>query len=1208
MKFSKLLVLSALWLTATSAMATIVDGVRQRPVPAQAQEFAEETEFYLYNVKAHRFFIGANDYGTRASIAANGYKVKFVVNDAAPEGTLEFTDRVESKSNAWMGVFSTSDGQAIWVDNSSEAYRFWKVEAAADGAYRLSNPVLENTFLGWKGSDDDTRLYLLAADAANAGLDWWFVTEADYTTCNSAWKAMEKQFNKAAELKVQIDIAKSLGLDVTAETALYENEDATVDELDAAIDPLKQRIYEYRVANATYENPADLTTLIQNPNGDNDSNKGWKGSAPDMQYTVFEKWNTTFTTYQDIEDMPNGVYDITVHALHRLGGTADAYASWQANEPTTAFVYAKMGNDSVSVALPHIFAGAANPKLGVGSELGPDGTDAADQAMYVPNNRQAAEQYFKRENDPYLVTVPAFVSDGKLRIGVYKKVNKGNDWTPWDTWGLSYKGSSAEACMSYLAAHKATLPKLEDLQTHNNTVTQQYVTAFNEAMAVEYNVTNVEETAAQIKAWNDAIAALKSNVQLWQDLVAVVDSANIVGGDATLDPDYTGELTDWAEFEAHDILTALELTNEELITLIAEKRAAILEAKLHPMGDRDMTDLLVNPAFEQKETGWTGFKSVHQIKWGNASLLQMPTTGGTATNTCAEAFSAEQFDLYQIVKGAPVGVYEISVQGFCRHGRGNVAWNNYQNQTEYSQPGKFPVYVYLNAKQTPFKGVFEEPVAKDYYKSKDSGAEVYVNGEVEFPDGMKSAAVAFADGMYTQSAIGLVAREGDSLRIGVKGYSCGLNGEDDNWVIFDNFKLTWRGYQADVVQPALEEEIVKAQELLANNMGKTVFANLNDAISAAQASIGGEGKAMFNCLSDLFDTETASMASTELFKPLVAANTKLQNELQGRESHSAYAEAAGLYETVTSNMAEHQYENDEIETVVNQINAVISKLRMPDNVDTATDANPVDMTSLIENAEFDEGVDGWKGTEATHNKEYGLAEFHNKNFDFYQDLAGLPAGTYTVQVQAFYRFGKSTDDYENYFTPGTEHLDNGILYAKAFSSAPDTTFLATALQRLSSILEIDGYPYAGYDSKDVAGYVNVKTDTIDADTEDYLYNLLPNTMQTANDQFMAGYFAENAVTIKITEGQTLRIGLMKDILKDEDWTIFDNWTLTYYGADSQKEQSGLATGIEDLNLNEKVNIEYFTLDGRKANRLQKGIMIQKMMFSNGATVVRKVRR
>lgn len=1218
MKFSKLLVLGVLSLFGLSAQATIVDGVRQRPVPAQAQEFQINQTFYLYNVKGHRFFLGANDYSTRASIGSNGYRVKFLSSDNAPEGTLEFTDSVETQKT-WKSTFATSDGNAIWVDNSGETYRFWKVEAVGD-AYRLSNPVRENAFLGWNGDESDTRLYLLASDAANAGIDWWFVAEEEYQAYVTAWKAMEKQFNKAAELKAQIDIAVSLGMDVTAEKNLYENEDASVEELEAAISPLKEKIFNYRVENASYENPADLSSLIKNPNGD-DGNKNWLGNAPSMEYTVFEIYNSTFTTYQNLEDVPNGIYNVTLHAFHRAGSTTEAYASWEAQEPTKAFLYAKVGEDSVSVNLPHIFAGAALAKLGVGSEYGPDGSATDDQAMYVPNNRQAAQKYFQRENDPYLISVPVLVEDGKLRIGVYKKENKSMDWTPWDTWGLQYYGTGVEACNAYLNNYRSTLPSFDEL-TEKDIYTQDYMTAYKGIFAETVSVANFEEAVAKKNAWISTYNNLEKNLAFWKQLQDVIDDATAVVTNEAYDPDYTDALSDWLVDEVEELMAAHELNNGELEALIAEKKAEIDEAKKHPMKETDATNLLTNPDFDDARGatyGWTGFKSAYQIKWGNGKTsFQMPTDGGTATNKCAEAFSTTDFDLYQVVENAPVGVYEISVQGFCRNGRGDTAWNNYQNQTTYSQPGKFPVYVYLNDAQTPFVNVFSEPVEKGYYKSVDSGSEVYEKDEVEFPDGMKSAAVAFSAGMYTQKAYGLVAKEGDAMRIGVKGTSAGLDGEDDNWVIFDNFKLTWKGFQASVIKPVLEEQIAKAKETKSLAMDKDLYARLVNAIDAAEASLAENvGKTMFNCLSDLYEIDAKVNASKVLFAELEDANKKLAEEIAvateaGRTS--ALADAGALNEQVTNGIADHTIAEADIETLMTEINSMISKLRMPDQdkIDAASDDNPVEMTSLIQNPTYDEGVSGWSGTAAAWGGDQGsLAELFNKNYDFYQEFVGLPAGTYQVSVQAFYRYGGAQKDYDALDSLNTSHA---FLYAATIAGT-DTLMNAKAVQRLATITKDEEYAAIGYvasNQETFENYAVAHTDTIDkgTDTESYLRTFVPNTMGTAGDWFSNGKFGDNVVTVKLAEGETLRIGLLKTTLVANDWTIFDNWTLWYYGKNSAKEATGdNVTAIRTLdNKGETVKVEFFTIDGRRAGAAQKGLVIMKQTLDNGSIIVKKIRK
>ena len=93
MRILKLLILAALCLTSIGAMAEIVDGVRQRPNVVKAETFQTNVTFYLFNTKARMFFVGANDWNTRASIGTKGYKVKIVQSDFASEGSFEFTNR-----------------------------------------------------------------------------------------------------------------------------------------------------------------------------------------------------------------------------------------------------------------------------------------------------------------------------------------------------------------------------------------------------------------------------------------------------------------------------------------------------------------------------------------------------------------------------------------------------------------------------------------------------------------------------------------------------------------------------------------------------------------------------------------------------------------------------------------------------------------------------------------------------------------------------------------------------------------------------------------------------------------------------------------------------------------------------------------------------------------------------------------------------------
>ena len=254
MNLKKLFVVGSVLVIAwTTANAELVNGVRQRPNVAKAEQFQADVTYYLFNTKARLFFAGANDWNTRASVADHGYKVKFVVDNMETfPGALEFTDSVETKK-AWLSTFSTADGLAIWVDNATETYRFWDVVEQPDGAYRISNNHLvsesadgkanaEGKFLGWRGSDADTRLYFVDPAAEGAGVDWAFVTEENYNAWVEAWTPMKDQFNAAAGLLTWIKTAEEKSIDVSDEKAIYANEDATVEALNAAVESIQVKI------------------------------------------------------------------------------------------------------------------------------------------------------------------------------------------------------------------------------------------------------------------------------------------------------------------------------------------------------------------------------------------------------------------------------------------------------------------------------------------------------------------------------------------------------------------------------------------------------------------------------------------------------------------------------------------------------------------------------------------------------------------------------------------------------------------------------------------------------------------------------------------------------------------------------------------------------------------------------------------------------
>ncbi len=195
---------------------------------------------------------------------------------------------------------------------------------------------------------------------------------------------------------------------------------------------------------------------------------------------------------------------------------------------------------------------------------------------------------------------------------------------------------------------------------------------------------------------------------------------------------------------------------------------------------------------------------------------------------------------------------------------------------------------------------------------------------------------------------------------------------------------------------------------------------------------------------------------------------------------------------------------------------ILSKEKMVASLENATVENPVDATFFISAPNFGRNdtrfSTAWQGSPARGGANDNMnAEKWNTNFDVYQDLAGLPNGYYKLTVQGYYRAG-------NGGATGMER--NAYLYAGAKS----TPLMNINAHAGNSVFE-------GGNTSDVPGM-----------------GIVPNNMATASTAFTAGLYADNSVTVQVTDG-TLRIGVKKDVLIDADWTIFDNFELTYYGTE-----------------------------------------------------------
>ena len=422
---------------------------------------------------------------------------------------------------------------------------------------------------------------------------------------------------------------------------------------------------------------------------------------------------------------------------------------------------------------------------------------------------------------------------------------------------------------------------------------------------------------------------------------------------------------------------------------------------------------------------------------------------------------------------------------------------------------------------------------------------------------MTAASIAFNEGGYQKSAVGLVAQKGDVLRIGVRG----TPSTQQFWPIFDDFRLTYRAFNADVVKPALEEALAGID--LNRPMGKSVKEKAVALMAAAEEVMAGDdGKEMFKALSEIFAVKVEIDESVALFVKLQKASESLLEAITNSQAAAATInEAKALSNQIMDGIDDGTLDNADAEELIAQVEVMLVKLGIPANVLDATDDNPADLTGVIRtpsfsDAEGNNSIDGWTATGQKFGNTDQMSALALESWEsvlhIYQDIKGLPDGTYTLKVNAWERTASPTYLYG---------VSGGQTFAK-------------------ELIKVDeGLP------EGVAA---------------------PSGLIEAVNMFDENTFM-NELIVKVT-GEELRIGIRKDENAGGDWVVMDNFQLWYHGTNSQLTPDGDATGIALTEQARQVRTEYFTIDGRRAVSAQKGIMIQKTTLGDGTIVIRKVRK
>jgi len=295
--------------------------------------------------------------------------------------------------------------------------------------------------------------------------------------------------------------------------------------------------------------------------------------------------------------------------------------------------------------------------------------------------------------------------------------------------------------------------------------------------------------------------------------------------------------------------------------------------------------------------------------------------------------------------------------------------------------------------------------------------------------------------------------------------------------------------------------------------------------------------------------------------------------------------------------------------------------------DKASESNPVDVTALIINPNYDELSTGWSGEMTVDS--LGTVERWNVNCDISQTIYALPAGAYQVQVQAFYRDGgDASKAYNNFWydlddETGEWANPNAKLYANSVETSIASICSESFTERSytqyvdkwvkSEEGDADGndvwephwtYQFKKEVTNEETGEVTYEELTEETVSNDYPWDtkvedldeilFFPASLRGTACRFANSPKAYvNKATVMVEEGGSLTIGIRKETLITNDWVTMDNWKLFYLGKEVPTSISNAQSATTSTTYN---------VGGVRQSKLQKGINILKQ---NDGTV-RKV--
>ncbi len=808
-----------------------------------------------------------------------------------------------------------------------------------------------------------------------------------------------------------------------------------------------QRIQE--LAGATWANPKNATFLIKNASLteiDNEPNNVeaspfWKlaehwyfiqrdGTVhTDGAGGIVNSKTSANDVYQELANLPNGLYEVSMQGCYRNFDNAVFYAN----------------GTSVSLDL-------------AGKEF--------DNCNHSSCNCRMVASVQTYGTNNYKKTLRVVVTDGKLRIGVKGNKNADNNLLIYDNFTLSYLGEVD--MMTYYVRNVATGDFIRAGGHYEaQAIRDDWGLAMNFKIRSGGTICSIDSRISnggdnQYLGTNGFLDSPETEFTLEKvgDYYAIRTAdgkylATADGDDKYVNFDRGVQSSDThAQWEL--------LTRDQLIEELKKSNAS-------DSNPQDATFLIEGSNLNRhdlrnNDINWKGidfssneYGGVESLDWGSSDNI---------ANSVIEKFN-KTFDTYQIISGLPAGVYELTVQGYYRSGNTATAASKTNDGTDILRPFLYVKQGGNLIGQAPLQSIFDGGVS-----NQTDGFSTSVNGEW-LPNSLSDAAKTFRDEYYMPSGecnkVRFVVPSDDAtVQIGVKKNVL----YDSDWTAFDNFRLTYLG-DTDETQTVYEHEIgtTLGTFYLKNAQTETYLtAGGADGVSAVlgdqmhQHSVynneakyqKGVRETDFTFVAvgaDKFVIETGigegyltlkgklnGKNEIHIVKKVTAGNNIGDNEyvvydptpkVQDGKTQTRFLKNGG-YGTVSD---ENPATNGNIRWIFQ------TKADLLAEFPNATESNPIDATFLLRGTAFhkdDSRNSAWTGKPVVGGAESNyVGSASGRTYNISQTLTDLPAGVYEFTLQGYHTNENGINEQARYYVSTDVH--QRTLITKNTSGA--TTFI-----------------------------------------------------------------------------------------------------------------------------------------------------------------------